>query len=198
MKELEGRMRALQKEADRTRTYDLSQEQLLELAQRCELRWDLPPITLDAPQTVTRDAVEELGLDGDQLATANAALAATNKRLLDALMGLYVEATGDPAPAGLAPDAMFAEIVDKTPREAVQKVFQRLSAERAGLADPPVDVAATEPVERLFRLVTAAGDQLERELADKLGPELAHALRDAHHGWGAKSASRMGCPGEGE
>lgn len=194
--ELERKVKSLRKRADETRTYDLSQEQLVEMAQRCELRWDLPSITLDEPQTVTRSAVDEFGLDGEQVTAVNAVLAKTNQRLLDAVMGLYVEATGDPAPAGFAPDAMFAEIVDKTPRETIKAVFQRLSAERAGLAPPPADPAAGEPIERLLRLVTAAGDQLERELADKVGADVARALRDEHQGWGEKSRSRVGCPGE--
>lgn len=196
VQELERKVKALSKQADVTRTYDLSQEQLLEMAQHCELRWDLPSITLDEPMTITRSAVDELGLDGEQVRAVNAVLAKTNQRLLDAVMGLYVEATGDPAPAGFAPDAMFAEILDKTPRETIKAVFQRLSAERAGLAPPPADPAAGEPIERLLRLVTAAGDQLERELADKVGADVARALRDEHQGWGEKSRSRVGCPGE--
>jgi len=196
LRALEGQMRGLKKEADATRTYDLSEEQLVAMADRCELRWDMPPLTLDEPQTVTRSAFEELGMTSDELERANAVMAATNQRLLDAVMGLYVEVTGDTAPAGLAPDAMLAEIVDKTPRDVIRRVYQRLSAERAGLADPPADPSAGDPVERLFRLVTGAGDRLEQDLAEQIGPELARSLRDEHRGWGSKSRSRVGCPGE--
>lgn len=167
--ELEAAAKRLRTRADAMRTYDLSHEQLVAMAERCELAWDTLPVTLDEPQTVSKSAVTDLGLNDDQIAAINATFAATNARLLAATTALYVEATGDTAPSGMAPEAMFAEIVDKTPRARVKEVFQRLSAERAGLAAPPSDPSLADPIERLFRLATGAGDQLERDLAAKIG-----------------------------
>jgi len=192
---LERELRAKRAEGDETRSYGLSHETLLAMAERCELRWDMPPMSLDGAQTVSREAVEALGLDDAQMRTINDVFARTNMRLIKAVTELYAEVMGEVPPAGMAPTAMLFEITDKTSRETVREIFQRLSAERAGLAAPPAPSVALDPAERLFRLLTTVGDDVENELAGTLGPDVARALRDEHDGWGEKSRSRPGCPG---
>src|SRR5205085_2215865 len=102
--------------------------------------------------------------------------------------------TGDTAAGSLAPMSMFEEINDKAPEGEIQRVFQRLSRERAGLEMPPADLKGTSAFERLYRMVTTSGDALESAIGKELGPETARAYRDLHDGFGSKSRSSSGCP----
>lgn len=198
---LEGQVDRLKKSVEQyrreqadQRTYDLSQDQLEAMASHCELRWDHPGVRLDEPPRVWKEAIEDLQLSEAEVQAANEAFAANNERMLGALRALYVEVTGDTENQHLAPDALVAEITDKTEKDDVRHVFKRLSAERAGLVEPPADLASRPAIERLFRLLTTSGDLLEEDMASRFGPELARELRDHHNGWGSKSRSRPGCP----
>lgn len=178
------------------RTYDLSQETLLRLAARCELRWDMQPPRIDGPAGISRDAAEKAGLGEREQGEVGELMKAYNDRMLAAVRGLYVEVTGDAETANLAPEAMLAEIDDKTDPAELKRVFQQLAAERAGLAAAPTDLTQAPAVERLYRLLTSAGDDLEGELASHIGSEKARALRDHEGGWNSRSRSSHGCPGQ--
>ena len=87
-----------------------------------------------------------------------------------------------------------AEILDKSPEDAIKRAYQRVSQERAGLAAPPADTTGMTPAERLVRFNTGLGGAYERALADKLGASRAHQLRASDGGWGAQHSSSVGCP----
>ena len=164
------------------------------MAKRCELRWDLPG-TGSEPSTVSPKDVEKLGLDDNEAAQINAALAAEHKRFRDALRALYVEVTGDEQAAdALSPWALSSEIDDKSPKVERKVVYRRLSRERAGLQQPPAPGAQMSALERLMRLLTSTGDRGEKVVGARVSPDLARRLRELHGGWGSKSRSAYGCP----
>ncbi len=191
VRELEG---AVTDATEKTKTYDLSAQTLDEMAEKCELRWDHPQIKLVGSARVPDEAVEELGLTDDQRDAINEELARSNERLLATIREVYGEVTGDEDAQNMAPFAMYAEVFDKTPRVDLQRVFQRLSAERAGHLDAPQDVSQVNPVERLYRALTTSGNDLQGAIADRVGEDIAQKLRDKHGGYGSKSRSSHGCP----
>jgi hypothetical protein len=114
------------------------------------------------------------------------------KQWRDTVRALYLEATGDAAGADtLSTEAMRHEIEEKSSREELSHILERIAAERAGLATPPADLSKTSPVERLMRAYLALGDQSEAALAKRVGADRANAIRgDA---WDSRS-DMSGCP----
>ena len=88
------------------------------------------------------------------------------------------------------------EILNRSDRTEVQEVFRRLASERAGLASRPSDLGGQSPLERFLRFFTSLGDQYERELAQIVGAEAAHAMRAKDNGWGYHYGMGYGCPGD--
>lgn len=171
-----------------------SKEELVRRARDCTLRWDMPAVLWhrQLPARLARsytDSEEERSI-----------IAETRERLADrvgaTVRRLYVETTGDERSSHmLSLSAMTEEIRQKGLEGEEQRVYQRLSAERAGLAAPPGDATNQgSPYERLMRLLTTAGDDYERDLANQLGPARARALREKHNGWENKSGNSPGCP----
>ncbi len=191
---MERRLERERRAGEAHRTYDLSPETLGRMADRCELRWDHPAIRSDKPSTFDDQSLEDVGLDAGEREAAQKVLEAFNARALAEVRRLYTEVTGDENTENLAPEAMMAEINDKTDKREVRQVFERLAAERAGRTPPPGDIPANTPFDQLYRLLLGAGDSLEAELADVVGAKKARGLRDAHDGWGSKSRSSYGCP----
>jgi hypothetical protein len=174
------------------RTYDLGAGELERMATTCELRWDIPSLTMK-PSTLPDDVVAKLALSGPERTTINRAFAAAHARLVDEVRRTYAALTGDDNPGSMSPEAMYAEIVDKVPESELQTIFQRLAHERAGLVPTPT-TAPTSSVENMFRTLTMEGNRLEDELAAALDPQLARSLRDLNGGWSSKFSSSHGCP----
>ena len=167
------------------------------MAKECKLRWDTPSLGLSPPKMNEKRAAEA-GLSDEEQRAVNRVSGEMNARVLGELRAMYVEVTGDKAGADtLEPQALGQEILAKSPEKEVQKVFARLSRERAGLA-PPSGGKGGSAAERLMRLMTTLGDAYERELGDAIGAEHAHALRARNNGWDNRSRSSFGCPDDGE
>jgi len=190
--DLKEKLEVYADKAAASKTYDLSPAQLRSLAERCELRWDMPGLKAQ-PNTVPRKLAEEQSWTDEEVASINEAMAEYHSSMTGAIRELYVEATGDPASGSMSTDAMIAEITDKTDRNAIRGVFQRLARERAGLEVAPAE-AAQSVTERLYRLLTTAGDSAERSLSDRVGPHMAEQMRAFKDGFGSKSRSSFGCP----
>jgi hypothetical protein len=176
---------------------DPSKEELLDLAKRCRLTYDVPSIQ-EGPSRWATDLPKELGLTPEEQQAANRAHQKFNDQTLAQLRAIYGEIVGDPKlGAQLSPDALSSEIQHKggSPEE-IQQIFKRLSAERAGLLQPPKDSAGESPVERYYRLMTQAGESFEHDLAGIIGPDRAHDARTAHGGWNNKYGMGRGCPNE--
>jgi hypothetical protein len=197
---LRGRVQELEKQLEEAkknrspRTYGLNAEELNHMADKCELRWDLQSLEDSKPDQVSPEDARKLGVSEDEREVMNRVMKDDRDRLVKGIRALYVEATGDTANAPtLGSQSMINEIIDKAPDGDTQRVFQKLARERAGL-QAVGGAAASSPLERLMRLLTAAGDTLESGLAKELGPDAARAYRDQHDGFGSRHRSSFGCP----
>ena len=194
MKRMAGDLARAKKAAEQTRTYDLSPERLDEMAKECQLAWDHPGIRLEGVGDMPDEVVKELGLTPEQHTAIVETIAESNTRLLNEMRAAYAAVNGIEADPNVAPQALFAEIQDKTEHRTLRRIFQALSAERAGHQDAPQTLDGLDPVERLFRVVTTAGDRLQGKLADRVGEDVAQRLRDLKNGFGNRSRSSYGCP----
>lgn len=173
----------------RSRFLDPSKEDLLDRAQRCELRWDSTP-SLHAIGAKDR---ARLGLSETEVSAMNEALKETADYVGGELRRLYVEISGDQATADkLSPETLPNEIFAKSPEGARPRALQQLSRELAGLAPRPADLARTPVAERTFRVMMNIGEQFERRVAERLGPARARDLRSREDGWRSKSVTN-GC-----
>jgi hypothetical protein len=173
---------------------DLTKEDLLELAKDCSVQYDLPPFG-PPPFVIPPRVAADAGLTEAERAAANQAIAEMQSKLSAQLRALYIEVTGNSAGADeLSPQAMENEIAQKSSQSGNAAVSQAISMERAGLAQPPANLASRPAAERMIRFLAAFGDAVEQRLAMVVGPEKAHALRAAGDGWPMKVAS-AGCPG---
>jgi len=180
---LQNQLKDASSHSSRHKILGLDQKELEAMARRCELRWDLPPVGTSPPQVDGKTA-RALGLSSAERSTINKVFNDFNSKLMQDLRRLYVEVTGDAKTAeGLSPWAMMSEIEDKSPRAEIKRVFQQVSRERAGLATPG-DAAAAPTVERLYRLLTTAGDRVEQALGAEVGPDLARRYREQRGGFG--------------
>jgi hypothetical protein len=181
-------------DARKGKILNLSKQELLDLARRCELRWDRPPLGSTPPKTQAK-AARELGLSKEDRATIDRVYERYHRRMTDAIRTIYIEVTGNTKVAdSLSPEAMESEIVDKSQKIELKRMHRKLARERAGLQAPPADHSTGSPVERLYRLLTSAGDQVERDIAAALGPDLARRYREHRGGFGSRSRSSHGCP----
>jgi len=87
---------------------------------------------------------------------------------------------------------MASELFDKSPEGEQGRVNKRIAQERAGLAQPPTNLAGLSAVERFMRLQAALGDETEKRLGEALGPARARALREKNGGWGMRM-EQAGC-----
>jgi len=198
VKSLEAKVEAMPRsteagEPPRGKMSDFSPEELQWMAKNCQIRYDVPGYTMALGAQLDADDARELHLTDNQLAAVNQVLAAGDNSIIEQMRDLYVELTGDRRVAeALSPHNLQHEIFEKSPPDELHHAFQRLAAERAGLARPPANEAGMSPVERLLRLLERAGDDYQRRLADVLGPDQAASLRRKGVGMGRRVQS--GCP----
>lgn len=69
-----------------------------------------------------------------------------------------------------------------SPAEA-EAMYRRLAAEKAGHVAPPTDLSGLSLEERFARIEIEIGDEFERALAARLGPDRTHEIRHANDGW---------------
>lgn len=199
--QLESKVASLERELTKTRrlaekikTYDLQPETLQKMAKRCELRWDHPSVHVDRPIKLDDETIKAASLSESERPVVEEVFRRNNEATLAELRRLYTLVTGDDQVENLAPEAMLAEINDKSEHRELRLAFERLSAERAGLQPAPAEGVEQSAVEQVYRLLTSVGERLEAELSAKVGPERARQMRDAHDGWGSASRSSYGCP----
>ncbi|HZS37062.1 MAG TPA: hypothetical protein VFF06_09550 [Polyangia bacterium] len=181
-------------DGSKTPFYAPSKDELQQLAKDCKLKWDAPHVGVE-PQTLDKKLAAELGLSDQDRAAYDRVSADMNARVTAQLRALYVELTGDKTGADtLTPHALEAEIYAKSRQKDLRDVYYRMSRERAGLMPPPADVSSAQPIERMQRLMSGLGDTFEADLAQAIGPDHAHALRNQHGGWSSRSVSSYGCP----
>ena len=166
---------------------------MVELASRCALRIDQPPIMGMEPGTVGHHRAT-LDLRDEEVPVIDDAIRRAHRRLSEGLSRLYVEATGDAEGVShLSPRAMLAEIQDKALEGEVARVMRAISQERAGLAPSGDGNAQMSVAERALRLYAQSGDDFQAIVAQTLGPERAHALRAMDRGWPWSRSEFAGC-----
>ncbi len=168
-------------------------DDLLNLAKSCTVQYDAPPIGAE-PFQVSPDMATANGFTPDETARVNQALGDLNNQIVAQVRALYVDVTGNTAAAeDLTAEAMEREIEAKSGQGAVGTALKEISAERAGLVQPPANPAADSPVEQLLRLMQSVGDMAEQAIAGVVGPDRAHAMRAQNDGWGMHSRMGGGC-----
>jgi hypothetical protein len=173
--------------------HDFTPEELAILARRCEIRFDVPKF-------LSNSLIELRGLGEAANGISEAEAAQLNRHLReiapahqDRLRALYREGTGDHAGAAtLAPKQMMKALFERYPQE-LGRARQRLSLERAGQPAPGPDPGGPSVVERLLRLIFAAGDEWEQRAAQVLGAERTHDLRRTGAGY-VPGRIQSGCP----
>jgi hypothetical protein len=185
-----------EKSADERPFFDPSPEELKAMAARCELRWDHPQMEPEE-ESLSPEQAMMIGLSDEERRTLNKAHHDFQLRNLATLRQIYLEVTGDTNGAEeLSATSLFEEINRKSSPVEIRQVYQRLSAERAGLAVPPTDLSKASPYERMMRMATGLGNETEKLAATVLGPERAHRIRAEQGGWGSRHTSNHGCPEE--
>jgi hypothetical protein len=177
------------------RYLEADQKLLDEWAGLCRVRADVPPFDLDGDLDAIDAAADQLDLLGaERVAFRDAALEliAADVALL---REIYVAATGDAdGAAALDAEAMAEQVLQTGSLGEDARLRAALSQERAGHATPPTDRDAMTPFEELYRVTVAAGDDLERRLAARLGADRAHELRARFGGWPGTDFDWFGCP----
>ena len=173
--------------------FDPSAEKLKEWAAKCRVRSDSPG--LDEAKPLDAKTASHYGIEPGEIKMVDQVVTDLANDWRKLVRALYVEATGDLNGTDvLSVDAMLGEIREKGGGLDHNLILQKISAERAGLAKPPIDLAKLTPYERLMRVQIEQGNATEAALARKLGPERAKAIRG--DGWGHRS-DWSGCPDSG-
>lgn len=165
------------------------------------VRFDIPHFMHDRSSEPTFDErwADAVGLTLQEAAVLAEVGEEFREALYRELTELLLE-TGKPKE--WADQASFLEMVfavaeaSPTSPEEAEAMFRRLAAERAGQAMPPSDLAGLSLEERFNRMTIYLGDEFERALAARLGPDRARALRHADDGWpGARVQTDNLCDG---
>jgi hypothetical protein len=176
-----------------------SAETLRDMAEKCWVAYDLPPVSVEErPVLVDEKLAAVASLTGEEQRAVNEAYRQVHDRYLDVLRRLYVEVSGDAAGATqLSSEAMEKEIVRKSPKVDELEARRRISRERAGLESPRADPAQGSAVERLLRSRMNLGREAEAAAASVVGAKRAHTLR-AHDGvgWRNSVSDHGGCTDE--
>jgi hypothetical protein len=173
---------------------DPSPEELQARAQRCEIAFVTPNLDGPQPPTVSPERATQLGMSEAEREAADEVMKEVHTQVPAEMRKLYAEMSGDSTTANrLTLSSLFSEIQQKTPPDLATAARVRLARERAGLLAPPANPAAASTIERALRLMSTLADDVERRLAERIGPERARALRPLRRSWGSRS-SMSGCP----
>ena len=152
------------------RFFGFSPEEWRDMAQRCELRWQLPPFG-STPELLTEEEAARFGMTPRSRELYNRILAQANQQFSDEMRALYREMTGDDRAAG---SLLLRHVMDELRRNGGNaETLRRLALEQAGDAKP-----GSTLYERFLRLQLTIGDRLQAELNRQLGPDLARSLRE--------------------
>ncbi len=172
------------------------QDTLLEMAKCATVKIDSPSFLDDRDSPEVGGLAKSLGLESpDDIAKLQTAAEKHHETHLASLRGMFLELGGAEAIADDASaNTLLSYIGDQLDGELTADVQRRISEERAGLREPPVDIAALPIEERLLRLEAEKGNVFERHVAETLGPQRARELRRRSDGWpGSTNVSSSNC-----
>ena len=173
-----------------------SRAELVEMAQRCEIRIDAPNVFgLEAP-SVDSEQESILSLSPSERIELNATLSTVHSQFYGFVHSLYEEATHGNGQTDRIPASLMIGEIENLAGNEMAQARQRMAKEAAGLEviSPP---GFPSPLsERLLVQWTRLGDDFERLLSVRLGPQRARQLRYSPKAasWMQRSAME-GCPG---
>jgi hypothetical protein len=174
---------------------DIDRATLLKWAETCHVRGDLPPLEDTRPSDAAawQAYARQIGASDTEMVAVRSAFAEVERDAYAAARDIYAQTTGDrDGIEGMTIDRIGFEIARVSDYSEQYEVLQRLSAERAGLQDPP-PVGHMLPLEQLLRLITVQGDRFEAAIARRLGTARARAMRERNQGW-PDAHDWEGCP----
>jgi hypothetical protein len=201
--ELEHELRELKGDhgrlaADPGRYFAPSRATLLDMAEKCWLAYDLPPLSADqAVELVSSDLASRAKLGDRERSQVNESYQNYNDQILVQLRALYTELTGDTAGATtLSVKALGSEIKSKTPPGEELAARRRIARERALLEPRPTEdeLRARPVIERYLRMQVFLGDAAEASAAAVIGTDRARAMRAIDGiGWNSSVSDYGGC-----
>jgi len=187
-------VQGLKRTGDEDKTFDLTPEELKKLADRCEVRWDMPPLGL-TPSMMSIPAIKKLGLTDSEAKIVNDVLADQHASMVVQLNQLYAEVSGDNTGGeSLSPKSLVNEITNKSQPSDIRHAFMQISRERAGLQPTPANPSALPAVERMYRILSNAGNRSEKAIGDKIGRDRARRYREMRDHFGDRFSSGATCP----
>jgi len=172
-----------------------SRAELMDMAQRCEIRIDAPNVFGPDPPSVDSEQASILSLSPSERMEVNVTLSTLHSQFYGFVHSLYVEATGGNGQAeGIPASLMIGEIENLAGNEMAQ-ARQKMARAAAGIEAMAQPGLPSPLSERLLVQWSHLGDEFERLLSVRLGPQRARLLR-----YSPKAASWMqrstiaGCP----
>lgn len=170
-----------------------SRSELAEMAKRCEIRSLVPAVSEDQPPQVGEEAAAALSLSRRERELLDRTLRDLHAEVRSFATRAFAEVVGASVPAGsVTLEEMLADLQAR-PESGYADARRKLARERAGLENPPALGTNQPPGERLLRLWSRLGDEMERRLADELGSERAHELRFSPQATWTNRFSESGC-----
>jgi hypothetical protein len=170
-----------------------SPDELVDMAGRCEVRFEMPAITENQPPTVSDEDSATLSLSSRERALVDQTLNEMHAGLQDFAERAFAEATGRSVKASkLTLEEMLSDLQAR-PESGFEQARERLAQERAGLLPPPGGGSHQPPGERLLRLWASMGDAFEQRLAAALGSDRARQLRSSPNVAWMNRFSHSGC-----
>jgi hypothetical protein len=172
-----------------------SKAELVEMAQRCEIRIDAPNVFGPEPPSVDSEQASILSLSPSERIELNATLSAMHSQFHGFVHSLYEEATHGSGQTDRIPASLMIGVIENLAGDEMAQARQKMAREAAGMEAISPPVVPSPPSERLLVQWSHLGDELERLLSVRLGPQRARQLR-----YSPKAASWMqrsamgGCP----
>ncbi len=164
---------------------DPAPETLAEMARCGIVRYELPEFFSVAGQPRLDEAwVESTELTLTERAAVLDAAATHDQRHHSELVALAVEAGIDRRWAESSSSFLvWGMLEQELDPDAARTAGHRIAEERSDRRPPPLGPRPASLAERTLRLVSGAGDRLQREVANRLGPARARELRTHGDGW---------------
>lgn len=172
------------------------QETLLEMAKCATVKIDSLDFVSDPEPPPPGEIAGRLGItDPEESKRLDAAALAQYDDYNEKIRAMYLELGGsEEAADGASGNTLQSFIYDQLDNSLLGDVQRQIAEERAGLREPPTDVASLPIEQRVVRLMADDGNDFERLVADQLGAERARELRRRSDGWpGSTSVHSSDC-----
>jgi hypothetical protein len=175
------------------RSYGLAREELEEMSDRCEVRWDFVPLDT-AQATLTTADFTSAGIPEAAQSEVKQILENERDSLVAELRAIVAETFPGSTPDQVNEAGPF-DLIEELERDVGLsesiRVHRYFADERAGRTVGPFPSSG---LARAFRAFALSGDRLERSIGARFGPSVAAALRARHGGWPGRYQSRWdGC-----